>query len=248
MTDDLMTQFAHMQSYTAALHGLITEAQARAPQHSEGADQSNAVRVVLGPDGLPTSFRVQRDWNRRIEPAAFGGAVLEACQAALGERLAAWTRTLQDHGWKARADRLHGGLDDPAARLEQGRVPLAFGHPGPAVRPRPLGDVTEDVFTAFDNVSRLTQQPPPPARGTGSAGGGKLTITLSSTGLTSCGADPRWVSHQTAAQLMNALSAALCAAKQDLASTPPSPAPASGLDRLLAEALALLNDPRRLAE
>ncbi|MGH3754240.1 MAG: hypothetical protein ACRDRP_16405 [Pseudonocardiaceae bacterium] len=47
---------------------------------------------------------------------------------------------------------------------------------------------------------------------------------------------------------MNALSAALSAAKQDLASTPASPAPASGLDRLLAEALALLNGARGLAE
>lgn len=243
--DDLMAQFAQMQKYTAALHGLITEAQAQAPQHSEGTDQSTAVRVVLGPDGLPTSFRVEADWNRRIDPASFGGAVLEACQAAIGERLNAWTRTLQDDGWKARADRLTAGS---AAAPEQGRVPPAFRSPEPAVRPRPLGDITEDVIKAFDNVGWLAQQPPPTVGGSGSGAGGKVTITLSGTGLTSCSADPRWVSNQTAAQLMNALSTALSAAKADLAKRPASPGPGSGLDSLLAETMALLNDPRRLAD
>lgn len=96
--DDLMRQFAQMQQYTAALHGLITAAQAHAPQHSEGADQSRTVHVVLGSDGLPESFRVASDWTRRIEPAAFAGAVLEACQVAISDRLAVWTKTLEDAG------------------------------------------------------------------------------------------------------------------------------------------------------
>ncbi len=94
--DDLARQFAQMQGYAAALHSLIIDAQAQAPQHAEGADRSRAVRVVLGPDGLPATFRVESDWKRRIEPTAFGAAVLEAFQAAVSDRLSAWTRTLED--------------------------------------------------------------------------------------------------------------------------------------------------------
>ncbi len=245
--DDLARQFAQMQGYAAALHSLITDAQARAPQHSEGADRSRAVRVMLGPDGLPTTFRVETDWKRRIEPAAFGAAVLEAFQAAVGDRLSAWTRTLEDDGWKARADQLTSGADSPAAAPSHGRVPPAFHRPVVStIRSRPIGDVTEDAIKAFDTVRTLAAQPPPPAGGSGCGGGGKVIITLSSTGLTSCSADPGWVCEQTAAQLMNALSTALAAAKEDLANRPQSSGSGSGLDGLLAEAMAVLNDPRRL--
>lgn len=59
--DDLMAQFAQMQKYTAALHGLITEAQAQAPQRSEGADQSKAVRVVLGHERLQPPLTIRAD-------------------------------------------------------------------------------------------------------------------------------------------------------------------------------------------
>jgi hypothetical protein len=173
--------------------------------------------------------------------------VVEACQAAISERLAAWTKSLRDDGWKARADRLKGGLDVPTVIPEQGGVSLTSRPSAQTARPRSLGDVTEDVIKAFDNVDRLTQQPPPPA-GSGSGGGGKVTITLSSTGLTSCSADPRWVSGQNAAQLMNALSAALSAAREDLAKRSRSLNPRSGLDRLFNEALALLSDPSRLTD
>ncbi|MGH3696540.1 MAG: hypothetical protein ACRDRX_21540 [Pseudonocardiaceae bacterium] len=242
--DDLARQFAQMQNYAAALHSLITDAQAQAPLHAEGSDRSRAVHVVLGPDGLPTTFRVEADWKRRIEPAAFGAAVLEAFQAAVGDRLSAWTRTLEDDGWKTRADRLTSGADDPAAAPSRDRVPPAVHRPVSASRSRPIGDLTEDVIKAFDTVRTVAAQPPQPVVGSGR--GGTVTITLSSTGLTSCSADPGWVREQTAAQLMNALSTALAAAKEDLANRPPGSGPEKGLDGLLSEAMAVLNDPRRL--
>lgn len=60
--------------------------------------------------------------------------------------------------------------------------------------------------------------------------------------------DEHWVAGQTAAQLMNALGQALTAAKEDLSEESQKPRPMSGVDRLFAEAMALLNDPRRLAD
>lgn len=244
--NDLAKQFAQMQNYAGALRSLIADAEAQAPQHSEGTDRSGAVRVVLGLDGLPTTFRIEADWNRRIDPTAFGATVVEAFHAAVGDRLAAWSRTLEDGGWKARTDQLTRNADNQATASVHGGSQYAFHQPTPAPQSRPIGELTEEVIKAFDTVRTLAGQPTPPASGSGSGGGGKVTITLSSTGLTSCSADPSWVAEQTAAQLMNALGAALSAAKEDLTNRPPSPDPGSGLDALLAEAMATLNDPRRL--
>jgi hypothetical protein len=56
------------------------------------------------------------------------------------------------------------------------------------------------------------------------------------------------VSAQTAATLMNALGEALSAARTDLENSNPRPAPSGSLDRLFAEALALLRDPRRVVD
>lgn len=248
MTDELMAQFAQLQRYTAALHQLITTAQEQSPRRSEGADATGAVCVEIGPDGLPTTFRVDGQWDRMLAPEDFGGAVVQACQAAIGDRLAEWSAALQASGWQHEADRLRGGpTAQPTTPLT--RVPPAFRRPVPDVRPRPIGQITEDVLAAFDDTAQFV--PPTAAGGTGAAAGGKLVVTLSPTGLTSCTADGRWVAEQTAARLMNALSEAVTAAKADLGRRAPEtavPGSGAGMDRLLAEAMALLNDPRRLAD
>jgi hypothetical protein len=240
VTDDLMAQFAQMQKYTATLHNLMTAAQSQAPRQSEGADKTGTVRITLGPDGLPTTFRVGSDWDRRMEPAAFGGAVMEAFQVAINDRMETWTQSLAEDGWRDRADQ----LKNPGSATT-GRVPAAFRKPVEDVNPRPLSDITEDMFKAFDNV----QTAPPKTDGAnGTDRTGKLAIGLSATGMTSCTVDERWAGDQTAARLMNALGEALASAKADLALKSAKPQPASGLDRLFAEAMALLNDPRKLAD
>ncbi|MCE7001635.1 hypothetical protein LWC34_02085 [Kibdelosporangium philippinense] len=242
MTDELAVQFAQMQKYTATLHSLMTAAQSHAPRQSAGADKSGAVRITLGPDGLPASFRVDNDWDRKITPAAFGGAVMEAFQVAINDRMETWTRALAEDGWRDRVDQVKG----PATATE-GRIPAAFRKPVEEVNPRPIGDIAEDMFKAFDTVDALAAVP----KSDGASGTdrtGKITISLSSSGLTSCTVDEHWAARQTAAQLMNALSQALTAAKEDLSRKSQKPQPMSGVDRLFAEAMALLHDPRRLAD
>lgn len=64
----------------------------------------------------------------------------------------------------------------------------------------------------------------------------------------SCNADPQWASGQTAASVTNAIGEALTAARADLARNADQPAPSGGLDRLLAEALELLSNPRRVVD
>jgi hypothetical protein len=238
-----MAQFAQMQKYTAALHGLMSSAQAQAPRHAEGSNRTGSVRVTLGPDGLPESFHVDREWNRRISSDAFASGVLEAFQAAVSDRMAVWGESLAEDGWQDRVDRLKGGLTN----APEGRIPPAFRKPVEEVRPRPIGDVTEDVIKALDNMNAFSSMPRDDSA-TGTDRRGDLTITLSPTGLTSCTADGDWVSQQSAASLMNALGEALAAAKEELRNKAENPEPVSGLDRLFAEAMALLNDPGRLAD
>jgi hypothetical protein len=218
-----------------------------APRSAEGADGTGAVRVSIGSDGLPTSIRVEADWDRRLEPEAFGTAVVEAFQAAMGERLSEWSRTLQEDGWQTQVDRLQADVDRKPSAATSGTIPPAFRRPVTNPRPRSLGELTEDMIKAFDNVDTVAARPVA-ATGTGTSARGKLVLTLSREGLVSCVAEPRWVSDQTAARLMNALGEALAKAKDELADFADDTEPARPLDSLLGEVLALLNDPRRLAE
>ncbi|CCH31517.1 hypothetical protein BN6_42300 [Saccharothrix espanaensis DSM 44229] len=234
-----MRQLARVQEYAATVRELLDGARAHAPTRAEGADGSGTVHVVLGPDGLPTSFRVDTGWDRRITPAGFGGAVLEAFQAAVADRMETWTRSMAADGWQQRADRV-----DAAAT---GRIPPALRAPVPEVAPRPLGEVVEDALKAFDDVDAFAGLPTS-GGATGADRSGKLTVTLSPTGLTSCTADERWVGAQSAASLMNALGEALAAARRGLADLPAPPASTGPLDRLFGEAMALLSDPRKLAD
>ncbi|MDQ4011780.1 MAG: hypothetical protein M3228_14070 [Actinomycetota bacterium] len=248
MTDDLMRELIQLQQYAAGLQGLLATAQAEAPRSSEGTDRTGTIRASLGPDGLPNSFRIEPGWHRKITAENFGGAVLEAFQAAMGKRLAIWTTTLEQQGWQAQAARLRIDLDQQPSVSGQAEMSPAFGHPVEDVTPRPIDQVAEDMIKAFDHVGDFAAPPPQVARGAGSSRSDKLVLTLSTAGLVSCTADPKWVSAQTAASLMNALGEALTAARADLENSAGRPAPSRSLDRLFTEALALLRDPRRVVD
>jgi len=241
MTEDILDQLRRFQRRAAGLQGLIAAAEDRAPDTAEGADASGTVHVRIGADGLPSSFRVDADFDSKLEPEEFGDAVVRAYQAALGARLAEWSRTLREEGWEERFADVTG-----ATPADERQAPPAFRPPPGPARQRGLGELTEDMIKAFDNVDRLAARPPA-VHATGESG--RLVLTLSPQGLVSCVADAGWVSDQTAARLMNALGEALAEAKTELADAAEEEpeVPARPLDRLLGEAMALLTDPRRLA-
>jgi hypothetical protein len=248
VTDDLMRELAQIQQYAAGLQGLLATVQAEAPRSSEGTDRTGTIRVFLDSDGVPSSFRVESGWNRKIAAEHFGGAVLEAFQAAIAERLAVWTSALNEQGWAAQADQLRLDLEEQPAVSTPREIPPALRRPTEVVNPRPIDQVAEDMIKAFDQVGSFAAPSSQATTGTGSSRSGKLVLTLSKTGLVSCTADSEWVSAQTAATLMNALGEALSAARTDLENSTPRPAPSGSLDRLFAEALALLRDPRRVVD
>lgn len=251
-----MAGLLRLQQYAGRLKGLLSAAQARSPQQAEGADSSGAVRMVLGLDGLPAAIRVSPDWERKIAPAAFGGAVLEAFHAAARERMAVWTQALKDGGWPSEVAQIQAEVDGPGTgatttTVPPASVPAAFRRNSSGTSPRPLDVVAEDVLKAFGMVEQLT--PAKPVEGIGKSASGKLVLRLAATGVVSCEADPRWVSHQTAVRLTEALNQALAAARSRLADAARAAQSAAdqrsaGLGRLFGEALAMLEDPRRLSE
>lgn len=234
--DDLLAELAQLHEYAQGLQGLLATARQAAPAASSGSDRTGTVTVALGPDGLPESFQVRPGWHRTIAPVAFAGLVLEAFQAAVGERLKTWTGTLDDQDWRADVERL---ATDARPVV---RIPPALRRP--TTDPRSVDAVAEDVIKAFDDVHRFAESGVPTATGSGADRSGNLTLVLSAAGLVSCTADADWVSTQSAAALMNALGDALRAARADLARQPEQSSRSDGLDSLLGEAFALLRDPR----
>lgn len=260
-----MGELLRLQHYAGRLKDLLSAAQASSPRQVEGADSTGTVRVVLGPDGLPAAIRVRPGWERAIAPAAFGGAVVQAFGAAVDERMAVWTRVLEDGEWRSEVAQLKAGLDGPRTAPAAPRAPGGGGGVPPAgvspafrrdrsrTRPRALDVVAEDALKAFGTVQEVTAAPAKPAEGTGTSAAGKLVLRLSATGVFSCEADPLWVSRQTAVMLTEALSQALADARGQLAEAARAAQGAAGqrtaaLGRLFDEALAILEDQRRLSE
>jgi hypothetical protein len=227
VTDDLVHQLGGLRRCADNLLGILQDAQDRLPERAEGADRSRAVEVEIGPDGLPTRFRVTPDWQRRLRPNAFGAAVAEACQGAASVRLANCT------------PRPHQRPAEPGATR-------TVGGPPPDVPPRPLTEITQDLLRAFDDLAQAEHRARRPDVARGVGGGGRLTMTLSASGHVTCTAEARWVATQTGAQLTRALDEALADGRAHLVSAPPAGESIRGLDGLFAEAMATLNDLHRL--
>ncbi len=221
-----------MNSRIAHLNNMISEARTAAPQRSEGRDRSNTVTVILGIDNLPHSIRVTSGWQRQLQPAGFGGAVMEAAQVAAGRHGEAWMQNLGGKRWQETANQVPR---DPATP-----PPLAAHRDVDLVAPRPLDVLAEDILQAMEQ--RNTS--PEPAQGVGTAANGRLRVTLTPWGLSSCEADARWVSTQASDALEYALNQALNLARIELdkAVTAAKSAPGPNLDALISEALSHLTE------
>ncbi|MFC7308995.1 hypothetical protein ACFQVC_32920 [Streptomyces monticola] len=242
---------AKAQQAAAHLHEVMGAMQRNQPEAAEGSDAQGAVQVRIGQDGLPQYISVATDWHRRSRPEALGSAVAEACQAAASELMAAWAQGLQ------RTD-LDRKLDD----LERGEPSHSPGAATPAaptsttqqdwqhVNPRSMGQLSEDVISALSDLSNLDAQPTDVHTATGRDSARNVTITLTSSSLASCDVDAQWASNQTAVRLNRAFDEALADALAGLRESARSGNEANTsqtVDTLLAEAMALLTDPRRIA-
>jgi hypothetical protein len=235
MADDIVSELAELQRQASALQGLLATAQASAPRRAEGSDATGTLWATIDGDGLPSALSVQDGWQRRVSPERFGPAVVEAFAAASTNRMTAWDQALSENGWTSTVDTVRRELDGPASTT----APLPA--PPPVGRPRPAGELLNDMLTAFEQIDDASAV----VEGSGTSGYHKLELRLAATGLVSCEVDAQWASHQSGNDMAAAFGEALVKAKADLAAKSATP---SHLDQVLGEALALLNDPHRLAE
>lgn len=217
--EDILRDLQRISRRAAEVGRVFADMQQAAPAHSEGSDRSGTVTAAVGPDGLPETIRVHRDWRTRLPAGAFGAAVTEACASAWRQRAVAWSEALARLGCQQRLDRLDElDLGSEVSEPEPGFGPAAFGRAAGGVGSQPLDELAENAVRALDaalfTAARVRQTPP---RGNGVNRERTLAISLAPGGQVSCQADPRWVGQQSAMTLDQALSQALAAARQNLA-------------------------------
>jgi hypothetical protein len=245
--EDVLRDLARLRHYGSMLQELMSELQRATPDRSEGMDATGMVRAVLGPDGLPESFRVSSYWKQKVHPASFAAAVTQACQAAMQQRGEQWSEAIQRSGWLARLER----IDDDAkaaASADTTLVPPAFRRPD-AAPPRPLDVLAEEAISTMDAAMRPRPRTSA-APVTGATRGSTIEIKLSPGGKVTCAAEPRWVAERSGAQLTEALNGALSGARAKLPPelTGAAVAGAGGNSDLMAEILSVLGDPQRLSQ
>ncbi|BCB88314.1 hypothetical protein [Phytohabitans suffuscus] len=202
MYDEALREIAGAYARLSRADEVFAAAEAAAPARSTGSDRTGTVHAVVGRDGIPESFVVDPGWHRALGATGLAGAVAEACAAA---GTAAWEASAPS-GADPREwfTRLHRAFteDAPAPR------------PAPAHRqPRPLDAVVAD---ALDHLGPILAGLGGTGSATGTAAGGRLSLTLDPAGSVSCEADPDWVSRQEAGELGEALDRALAAARAGL--------------------------------
>jgi hypothetical protein len=244
MDEEFMRELRRFQQYTGALQSLLAQAQAKAPERSEGRDPSGAVQVIAGPDGFPQAIRIGDGWQRRVEATALQGAVMQAYEAAMGDRLNAWSRDLDEADWRGKVDRLENDPNPGEPFPEPEPAAPANGPEG--VTPRPLDEIAEAVLSGADAVAGMSSEPP---TGKGSAASGRVTVSLTPHGMTTCSLDTAWAAGRSGGTLTEAFAEAITAARTDLerARREAERNPAAGMEGLINEAIAILRDPRRLA-
>lgn len=251
LSDDLYRELQQLQQYAAALNGLLTDAQSKAPKRSQAEDSSGAVTMVLDGSGLPEEIRLAQDWQRRLEPGALGAAVVDAFAQAAQARVSAWGRTLEGGEWGDKVSRMMAadaqGRGPMATSEQASEVPPLFRRDQATVKPRPVEELAEDMIKAFDNVDAYASASSLTKEFEGTNGARTVTVKLSQAGLAACTVDGGWAAGQPATVLSNALGDALASARAKLRAAADEPSPTGKLDSLFDEAIALLNDPRRLA-
>ncbi|MDW5327947.1 hypothetical protein [Plantactinospora sp. KLBMP9567] len=268
MADHLTPELREALRDLAELRSTGAALDATAPREVAATDRSGAIRAVLDPDGLPESLHVAPDWQRTLGSERLGGAVAEACQAAVELRSEAWAEALRRHGG-ADADRPAPGFGTAAfstgiaapgtgwgaagsgtgvrvgpepdyrALLDE-LVPATAGRsPG---APRPLHQVIEELLDITGDPHEPERTAP--ATATGVTAYGKVTLELHPGGTVSCTVDPHWAADLRPDELADALNRSLTSARAELATGSALPSTGARLAELSAELLAGM---RRLA-
>ncbi|MEU2250121.1 hypothetical protein [Streptomyces sp. NPDC019224] len=254
MDQEFLAGLQQFQQQAQNLQNLMTDMQNRMPQGGEGTDAQGAVTVRLAADGLPESIKAVSDWQRRQGPEAIGAAVVDAYGAAMSAQMEGVARAFDQADWQAKAEQVDRSLAVPGPSPATDSPAVTAGPPAPDLRyvvPRSLEEVTEDALSALDAVEQMATTAVEPVRAVGRSTAHRVVITVTRGALLSCEVDPQWAAKQTSIGLNQAWEEALADARSELSELEAAAGDGAGrlqLDSLLNEALAILSDPRRLAD
>ncbi|NEW75424.1 hypothetical protein [Streptomyces rhizosphaericus] len=251
MSEDLIRELQQFQQYAENLQHLMSDMHDQVPRSSEGTDAQGAVSVTLGADGLPESIKLASDWQRRRAAGDLGGAVVEAFESAMSDRMERWSRSLEQSGWEERAGQLDEGRASSASATPSRPVPEISDHDVRHVLYRPVDETIEDVLTASDAVDQLDADSFLPPQVKGESAARRVTITLTAHALVSCEVDPQWAGGQSVVRLNQALNEALNNAREKVGSAEsPGAADVANLHMggLMNEFLAIIKNPQRFVD
>jgi hypothetical protein len=209
----------------------------------DGHDETELVHAVVDAAGRVTDFRLERDWDKTIDPRRLGTSVIEAVNAATATRVGSW------------AERVAEAADAP----QEPAPPTAPPQP---VTINPSGQMIENLLYLLHRVGQETAPPQRPRRRTheesyddddeaapvrrrltkGKSEGGHVVVALDGTAVADVQVetDTIWVGNanhlEVASELRSAFAAAYRRADEE------TPAPRS--DSAVAELRALTADPQ----
>ncbi len=182
----------------------------------EAADDSQAVLVTVGPDGLPDAIDLATDWRARLGVQRFAAAITAASENAIALRAEQRSQAMHDHALSERLSQLSDHLADdqsgnadllpPTVHLFP-PVPLTLNEPA-----RSLGEIIDDLLTRGeqtptslpDNLGDTTA-----TQVSATVAAGNMELTMSPTGVLHCTVDVDWLARQETDRVQDALSSAL---------------------------------------
>lgn len=229
--ESLIEDLGRLQSYASELQRVIRAAESAAPAQASGRDASGAAEAIIDRTGKPTALRLADDWERRVDPADVGGALVEAYQRAVQQHLTAWSEDLERSGWRYDARE----VDERAAAAAAPalfRAPVGFG------APRSIESLLEDVLGELDRSHRRaarTTQPPAPR--SSAADAGRVSVQITRQALTGVHVDPEWARGTGAPTINGELAQALRTARLTAAQAPRRDPHHDRLDELFGEVI-----------
>jgi hypothetical protein len=217
---------AQFQRSAAELGRLTRDLCDATAQPVEGSDPTGWVRVILGPDGIPTAIRIREGWQQRIDPAHLASAVIDANGDAVQRAMQAWSVAMQDSGFQRRQTDVEADAVASTASLGQS---LPFGHA------RDINELAEEALSQL----HAAQAPQTAASALEEAhdDGRHVTVQIASDGLRACTIEPAWAERHNGSTISAALSTAL---QRAVARRSAQSSPRVELDALLGDAVATL--------
>ena len=234
--ESLIEDLGRLQSYAGELQRVIRAAESAAPAQASGRDASGAAEAIIDRTGMPTALRLADDWERRVDPAAVGGALVEAYQRAVQQHLTAWSEDLERSGWRYDARE----VDERAAA-----APALFRAPVGCGAPRSIASLLEDVLGELDRSHRRAARPTqPPAPRSFAAAAGRGSLPLAPHAQPGVHGAPAWARGTSAAAINGELAQALQTARLTAAQAPRRDPDADRLDELFGEVINFLQAHR----